>query len=133
MPATRIPCPFDGCIRYFTNQRGINAHVGRKHKAIFNPYQPNTNNDLQPHHHLNHEEYINQELFEEIHHDYNENPIPTPPPEILDDIPEAERYRPFTHEQYWILNWMHNALVSQSQQNRFYKVIQNTSTLGIYS
>lgn len=133
MPAIRVPCSFDGCNRHFSNQRGLNAHIGRKHKVQFNPHTHhihNANYDLesQPlyesHPQYEHQdEYIQEEYIQEeyIQEDFTYDQEPTVNiPEA--DIPESQRYHPFTHQQYWLLNWMHNALVSQSQQNRFYKV-----------
>lgn len=34
----------------------------------------------------------------------------------------SEAIAPFNHQQYWLLNWMSRALVSQTMQSKFYKV-----------
>jgi hypothetical protein len=125
MPIQRVPCPFDNCDRLFANQRGVNAHVGRKHKARFVPYDihydapPEDTFDIRT-------EHIDQEPDNQDQYFYDQEEQINEQNPIIQNIPEAQRYYPFTHEQWWILNWMHNALVSQAQQNKFYKVRRNT-------
>lgn len=128
MPPTHVSCPFEGCNRLFPNQRGVNAHIGRKHKTRFDPHNiTNIHYDLLP------QATYNDQMMtddDQNYGDYNDNITYQEPFELLqnpqdndDPTPESHRYAPFTHEQWWLLNWMHTALVSQSQQNKFYKVM----------
>jgi hypothetical protein len=107
--SARIPCTFPNCYRTFTSHRGLSTHAGRVHKSVPLHHTPTNNNS---------------ELNEEIACDHE--PLDQYP--NVDDIQERsldEKYEPFTHEQWWLLDFMSRALVSQTLQTKFYKVTAN--------
>lgn len=112
MPPSRVHCPFPNCDRIFNNARGLNAHAGRKHKR-YSP-EPIPYND----------DFLD---IEQYHYDGNDDLNPSIVEECREEMNQTEislsnRYAPFTHEQWWILNWMNESLVSQTKQTKFYKV-----------
>lgn len=118
-----LPCSFPQCSYKGSSPRALASHAGRTHKRVEPHHQafvqqsfltPQANNL-----HVS-SDIDNQNNANETFNDTTptQGELTNGEGEVVENL--RIDYAPFTHAQWWILDWMMKALVSQTMQTKFY-------------
>jgi hypothetical protein len=117
-----IRCPIPHCNATFKTKRGINSHVRQAHKRKIVLTTPQIDHQFGAPENSN-EEYIEfgNNIAGSQNDENNQNDANIQIDDISEPFSDLGAYFPFNHQQWWLLDWMAKAQVSQTNQTRFYK------------